>query len=127
MLPEGLEGEQRGQQAFDPGLGCMSSIPARAELDQEAPHASTLALLGLSERELLPGWSSTVLLDALLGSPKPQYSLQVLEKPSQHNEQGGKKETHQTQPAQVLELHHRLLEPLISSGPDGNFRTCQAE
>lgn len=118
VLSEGLEGEERGQQAFNPGLRCGSSISAWAELQQEAPYASSLALV-----DLLPGGFSSALLCSLPGSPHPQHGQWVLEQPSQHNQQGGKEESHQTQPAQLLELHHRLLQPLIPSGPDVNIKT----
>lgn len=120
VLPEGLEGEQGGQQAFDPSL--RSSIPARAELQQESPHAPCPALVGLHQGELQPGWVSLVPLGRPPGSPQPQQGQRVLKQPSQHDEQGGQEESHQTQPAQLPELHHRLPEPLIPPGPDGNIR-----
>lgn len=123
QLPEGLEGEQRGQQAFNPGLRCGSSIPAGAELEQEAPQSYGQALIGV----LPPGWVSAGSLCCLPGSPQPQHSQRVLEQPSQHDDQRGEEETHQAQPAQLLELHHRLQQPLISSAPDGNNRTVSGE
>lgn len=35
VLPDGLEGEHGGQQAFDPGLMCRCSMPPLPELQQE--------------------------------------------------------------------------------------------
>lgn len=120
VLPEGLEGEQGGQQAFNPSLRCTSSIPASADLQQEAPHTSGQAVAG--HLLLQPGRIPS----CLPGSPQPQEGQRVLEQPSQHDEQGGEEESHQTQPAQLLELHQRLPEPLIPPGPDGNIRTVSA-
>lgn len=126
VLPDGLEGEQGGQQAFDPGLRRRSSSPARAELQQEAPHSPSQALVGEREGELRPGWVSSRLPGCLPGSPQPQQGQRVLEQPSQHDEQGGEEESHQTQPAQLPVLHQRLTEPLISPGPEGKYQDCQS-
>lgn len=127
VLPDGLEGEQGGQQAFDPGLRCRSSIPACTELQQEAPHSPRQALVGQREGELRPGWVSPHLPGRRLpGSPEPQQGQRVLEQPSQHDEHRGEEESHQTQPAQLPQLHQRLPEPLISPGPDGKYKDCQS-
>lgn len=113
VLPDGLEGEQRGQQALDPGLACRSTLE---ELQQEAPHSPGQALVGQGEGEQPLGRLSPHLAGGLPGSPQPQEGQRVLEQPSQHDEQGGEEESHQTQPAQLPVLHHRLPEPLITAG-----------
>lgn len=121
VLPDGLEGEQGGQQAFDPSLRCRSCIPACTELQQEAPHSPRQALVGEpgSVSPHLPGCR-------LPGFPQTQQGQRVLQQPSQHDEHRGEEESHQTQPAQLPQLHQRLPEPLISPGPDGKYKDCQS-
>lgn len=116
VLPDGLEGEHGGQQAFDPGLTHRSSMPSLTELEQEAQSSPADALVG-GVHPL--GRLSSHLPGGHPGSPQPQEGQQVLEQPSQHDEQGGEEKNHQTQPAQLPVFHHRLPEPLIPPGPDG--------
>lgn len=69
VLPYGLEGEHRGQQACDPGLMCRRSMPSPPELQQEAQRSFADTLV----RGVRPvGRVSSHLPSGGPGSPLPQ-------------------------------------------------------
>lgn len=80
VLPDRLEGEHGGQQAFDPGLPYRFSVLTLTELEQEAQRSPADALVG---RLHPPGRVSLLLRGGHPGgSPQPQDGQQVLEQPS---------------------------------------------